>query len=61
MEQVHVVRRQMHVEHENGVQHDQVVVVILIVDIMERVQVVRQQMHVEHENGVMREVQAVVI
>ena len=49
-----------HVEHENGVQHEVQVVVILIVDIMEQVHVVRHQQHVEHESGVQHEVQVVV-
>jgi hypothetical protein len=40
----------MHVEDENGVVHDQVVVVIYHVDIMEQVQATQRQMHVQLEN-----------
>ena len=61
MYEVHDCVRRQHVDDENGVQHEQVHVVISMHDVMERALQMRVQQHVEHENGVRHEVQAVVI
>ena len=60
MERVQEVHVQHDVDDENGVQHDHVAVVILVVDIMEQVHEVRHQMHVEIDSIVQHE-QVVVV
>ena len=61
MYEVHDSVRRQHVDEENGVQLEQVHVVILTHDVMERAQVVRVQQHVEHENGVLLDHVVVVV
>ena len=55
MERVQEVHVQHDVDDENGVLHDHVAVVILVVDIMEQVHEVRHQMHVEIDSIVQHE------